>query len=241
MQLSSISGGTDIISCFALGNPLLPVYRGELQSPGLGMAVAVFDDAGDAITEKPGELVCTGPFPSMPVGFWDDPDGSRYRAAYFERFPGVWAHGDLAELTRHGGFIIHGRADATLNPGGVRIGTAEVCGPAMLLDEVCDCIAVAQRWQDDVRIVLFVVLQDRTALDDGLRARLRATIRANASPRHVPAVIAEVPEIPRTLSGKPVELAVRSVIHDEPVDNLEAIANPGALAAFSRRPELSAE
>jgi acetoacetyl-CoA synthetase len=241
VQLSSISGGTDIISCFALGNPLLPVYRGELQSRGLGMAVEVYDDNGDAVTEEPGELVCSQPFPSMPVGFWNDPDGSRYRAAYFERFPGVWSHGDVAELTGHGGLIIHGRADATLNPGGIRIGTAEVCGPAMLLDEVSDCIAVGQRWQGDVRIVLFVVLQDGTALDEGLQARLRATIRAHASPRHVPAVIAAVPEIPCTLSGKPVELAVRSVIHDEAVDNLDAIANPDVLAAFSNRPELAAD
>jgi acetoacetyl-CoA synthetase len=241
VQLSSISGGTDIISCFALGNPLLPVYRGELQSRGLGMAVAVFNDAGEAVTGEPGELVCTLPFPSMPVSFWNDPDGSLYHAAYFERFPGVWAHGDVAELTGDGGLIIHGRADATLNPGGVRIGTAEVCNPAMLLDEISDCIAVGQRWQDDVRIVLFVVLQDGTALDEGLQARVRASIRTHASPRHVPAVIAAVPEIPRTLSGKPVELAVRAVIHDEVVDNLDAIANPVALAAFSHRPELSAD
>jgi acetoacetyl-CoA synthetase len=239
VRLSSISGGTDLISCFALGNPLLPVYRGELQCFGLGMAVNVFARDGQPVAQQTGELVCTQPFPSMPVSFWNDPDGQQYRQAYFERFPGVWAHGDLAEITEHGGLIIYGRADAALNPRGVRIGSAEVCGPALAMNEIADCIAVGQRWQNDVRIVLFVVLAAAVSLDDALKTKIAAHIRNAASPRHVPAVILEVPEIPRTLSGKPVELAVRAIIHGDAIDNTEAIANPNALDHFKNRPELA--
>ncbi|MDH3512419.1 MAG: acetoacetate--CoA ligase, partial [Gammaproteobacteria bacterium] len=238
LQLASISGGTDILSCFALGNPVLPVRRGELQCRGLGMAVQIFNEAGKPVVGEHGELVCTKPFPSAPVGFWNDDDGSRYRAAYFERFPGVWAHGDFAELTDNGGIIIYGRSDAILNPGGVRIGTAEIYRQVEKLDEVVESIAIGQNWKDDVRIVLFVVLRDGTDLDAALRQRIRAVIRENTTPRHVPAKIIVVPEIPRTKSGKIVELAVRSVVHGEPVKNTEALANPDALAHFADVSEL---
>jgi acetoacetyl-CoA synthetase len=237
--LSSISGGTDIVSCFVLGNPWLPVWPGEIQCKGLGMQVEVFDAEGRSVVGEKGELVCTRPFPSMPVGFWNDPDGSRYRAAYFERFPGVWCHGDYAELTRHGGMIIHGRSDAVLNPGGVRIGTAEIYRQVEALPEVIEGVVVGQEWQGDVRVVLFVVLREGLVLDDALRARIRDQIRQNATPRHVPARILQVPEIPRTRSGKIVELAVREVVHGRPVRNREALANPGALAHFRDREELS--
>ena len=239
LQLSSISGGTDILSCFALGNPMLPVRRGELQCRGLGMAVQVFNDDGQSVIGEQGELVCTKPFPSAPVGFWNDVDGSRYRAAYFERYPGVWAHGDFAELTENGGVIIHGRSDAVLNPGGVRIGTAEIYRQVEKLDEVVESIAIGQNWKDDVRVLLFVVLRDDIALDDHLRQRIRGVIRDNTTPRHVPAKILAVPEIPRTKSGKIVELAVRSVVHGEAVRNTEALANPAALEHFRDLPELS--
>ncbi len=230
--LASISGGTDIVSCFALGNPLLPVYRGELQCRGLGMKVDAFDDAGQAVRGKPGELVCLAPFPSMPVGFWNDSDGSKYRAAYFERFPGVWAHGDFVEITAHGGVIILGRSDATLNPGGVRIGTAEIYRQVEQVPEVLESIAVGQRWQSDERVVLFVRLRDGFTLDEALRARIRQMIRVNATPRHVPARIEQVADIPRTLSGKLTELAVRETIHGRSVKNTDALANPQALAYF---------
>ena len=239
MQLSSIAGGTDIISCFVLGNPVLPVRRGEIQCRGLGMAVDIFDDGGKPIRGEQGELVCTRPFPSTPVGFWDDPEDRRYREAYFQRFDGVWAHGDLAELTPSGGLVIHGRSDAVLNPGGVRIGTAEIYRQVERLDEVVESIAVGQQWEDDVRVVLFVVLRPGVDLDDGLRARIVKAIRSNTTPRHVPAKILAVPEIPRTRSGKIVELAVRSVVHDEPVRNTEALANPEALEHFRGRVELT--
>jgi acetoacetyl-CoA synthetase len=238
LQLSSISGGTDIISCFVLGNPVLPVRRGELQCRGLGMAVEVWDDDGNPVVGQQGELVCTQPFPSAPVGFWNDPDGARYRAAYFERFEGVWAHGDFAELTDAGSFIISGRSDAVLNPGGVRIGTAEIYRQVEQLDEVLESIAVGQNWQDDVRVVLFVVLREGTSLDDDLRGRIRTAIRANTTPRHVPAKIIAVPDIPRTKSGKIVELAVRAVVHGDTVKNTEALANPEALAHFEGIEEL---
>jgi acetoacetyl-CoA synthetase len=238
LQLASISGGTDILSCFALGNPVLPVRRGELQCRGLGMAVQVFDENGKPVVEEHGELVCTKPFPSAPVGFWNDSDGSRYRAAYFERFPGVWAHGDFAELTVDGGIIIHGRSDAVLNPGGVRIGTAEIYRQVEKLDEIVESIAIGQNWKDDVRVVLFVVLRDGVQLDVALQQRIRTVIRDNATPRHVPAKILAVPEIPRTKSGKIVELAVRSVVHGEVVKNTEALANPEALAYFANIAEL---
>jgi acetoacetyl-CoA synthetase len=238
LQLASISGGTDILSCFALGNPVLPVRRGELQCRGLGMAVEVWNDAGDPVVGEHGELVCTQPFPSAPVGFWNDPDRARYRAAYFERFDGIWAHGDFAELTDEGGLIIYGRSDAVLNPGGVRIGTAEIYRQVEKLDEVVESIAIGQNWQDDVRVVLFVILRPGLELDDALRQRIRAVIRENTTPRHVPAKIVAVPEIPRTKSGKIVELAVRSVVHGDTVRNTEALANPEALQHFAGIAEL---
>jgi acetoacetyl-CoA synthetase len=236
--LSSISGGTDIIGCFVLGNPTLPVWRGEIQCRALGMAVEVFDDAGRPLRGAKGELVCTRPFPSMPVGFWNDPDGRKYRAAYFERFPNVWCHGDFAELTAHDGVIIHGRSDTVLNPGGVRIGTAEIYRQVEQLDEVVESLVIGQHWQNDVRIVLFVRLRDGLRLDEALVDRIREQIRRNATPRHVPAKVVQVSDIPRTRSGKLVELAVRSVVHGEPVRNVEALANPEALAQFRDRDEL---
>jgi acetoacetyl-CoA synthetase len=239
VQLASISGGTDIVSCFALGNPLLPVFRGELQCRGLGMRVEVWDESGRPVTEEKGELVCTAPFPSMPVGFWSDPEGSRYRAAYFERYPGVWHHGDYALLTRRGGLVILGRSDAVLNPGGVRIGTAEIYRQVEQLPEVLESVVVGQEVGHDVRVVLFVRLRDGMSLDEELAERIRRQIRANATPRHVPAKILQVPEVPRTLSGKVVELAVREAVHGRPVRNTDAIANPAALDHFRNRAELS--
>ncbi len=236
--LSSISGGTDIIGCFALGDPASPVWRGELQSRALGMAVEVFDENGRAIRAARGELVCTAPFPSMPVGFWNDPGDVRYRAAYFARFPGVWCHGDYVELTEHDGLIIHGRSDAVLNPGGVRIGTAEIYRQAEQIDEVIECLAVGQAWQDDQRVVLFVRLRDGVVLDERLEGRLRERIRRHASPRHVPAKIIQVADIPRTVSGKITELAVRDVIHGHEVMNRGALANPDALELFVDLPQL---
>ena len=238
VQLSSISGGTDILSCFALGNPLLPVRRGQLQCRGLGMKVEVFDEQGRSVRGAKGELVCTAPFPSMPVGFWNDPGSRRYHAAYFERFPGVWAHGDFAELTVDDGMIIYGRSDATLNPGGVRIGTAEIYREVERLPEVMEGLAVGQRWRGEERVVLFVRLREGARLDEGLERRIREGIRNHCSPRHVPAKIVHVPDIPRTISGKIVELAVRSVIHGEPVHNRDALANPGALDEFRDLPAL---
>ncbi|MCG6941005.1 MAG: acetoacetate--CoA ligase [Thiohalocapsa sp.] len=232
LQLSSISGGTDIVSCFALGNPMLPVYRGELQCRGLGLAVAVFDDAGDAVVGERGELVCTRPFPCMPVAFWNDPDGARYRAAYFEHFPDTWTHGDFAELTPRGGLVIYGRSDAVLNPGGVRIGTAEIYRVVEGMDAVLEAIAVGQDWQGDQRVLLFVVLRGGLMLDDALADAIRVRIRERLTPRHVPAAIRQVPAIPRTRSGKIVELAVADVIHGRTVKNIEALANPEALDAF---------
>ena len=239
VQLASISGGTDIVSCFALGNPLLPVYRGELQCRGLGMHVQVFDEDGRPQQGRQGELVCTTPFPSMPVGFWNDSDGSKYRAAYFERFPNVWCHGDYAVLTDHGGLVILGRSDAVLNPGGVRIGTAEIYRQVEKLPEVVESLAVGQDWDSDVRVVLFVRLRPAVTLDAALEKKIRDTIRANTTPRHVPARIVAVPDIPRTISGKIVELAVRNVIHGRPVKNTDALANPEALVHFRDRPELA--
>jgi acetoacetyl-CoA synthetase len=239
IQVASISGGTDLISCFALGCPELPVRRGELQCRGLGMAVEVWDAGGRPVVGEAGELVCTRPFPSMPTGFWNDPDGARYRAAYFEHFPGVWRHGDWVELTESGGMVIHGRSDATLNPGGVRIGTAEIYRQVEQVDEVEEAVVVGQDTGDgDQRVVLFLRLRAGLELDDALRQRLRATIRANATPRHVPAVIAQVQDIPRTRSGKISEIAVRDVIHGRPVKNTEALANPESLEEYRERPEL---
>lgn len=236
--LSSISGGTDIVSCFVLGNPTLPVWRGEIQCKGLGMAVQVFDENGNPVVGQKGELVCTRPFPVMPLGFWNDPDGRKYRAAYFERFPGVWCHGDYCEETIHGGFVIYGRSDATLNPGGVRIGTAEIYRQVEKLPEVEESIVIGQDWQGDVRVVLFVRLREGLVLDDDLQEKIRRVIRDNTTPRHVPAKIVQVPDIPRTKSGKIVELAVRQVVHGQPVKNVEALANPEALEYFRDRAEL---
>ncbi len=238
LQLSSISGGTDIISCFALGNPVLPVYRGELQCRGLGMAVDIYDENGEPVVEQKGELVCTKPFPSMPVGFWNDPDGTRYHNAYFNRFENVWCHGDYAALTRHGGMIIYGRSDSVLNPGGVRIGTAEIYRQVEQLDEVDESVAIGQDWDNDVRVVLFVRLRDGLELDDALEAKIRRVIRDNTTPRHVPAKILSVPDIPCTISGKITELAVRNVVHGQPVENSDALANPEALKHFEDRAEL---
>jgi acetoacetyl-CoA synthetase len=238
VHLASISGGTDIISCFVLGNPIGPVWRGEIQTPGLGMAVDVFDEQGDPVRDTKGELVCREPFPSLPIGFWNDPDGARFRAAYFERFPGVWHHGDYVEWTPHGGMIIHGRSDATLNPGGVRIGTAEIYRQVERFDEVIESIAVGQDWQGDVRIVLFVVLRSGLSLDDDLIARIKSRIRSGCSPRHVPAKVIQVADIPRTKSGKITELAVRDILHNRPVKNREALANPEALDLFRDLAEL---
>lgn len=239
VQLSSISGGTDIVSCFALGSPLLPVWRSELQCRGLGMKVEIRNDDGQVVEEETGELTCSQPFPCMPVMFWNDEDGEKYRSAYFDRFDQVWAHGDFARITAHGGVIIYGRSDATLNPGGVRIGTAEIYRQVQKVDEVLESICVGQRWEDDVRVVLFVRLRDGVELDEALQDRIRKTIRANASPRHVPARILAVPDIPRTVSGKIVELAVRNVIEGRPVKNTSALANPEALEHYRNRPELA--
>jgi acetoacetyl-CoA synthetase len=236
--LSSISGGTDIISCFVLGNPILPVWRGEIQCRGLGMRVEVYNEQGKAIVGEKGELVCTAPFPSMPVAFWNDPSGEKYRAAYFERFPGVWCHGDYVQLTEHDGIIIYGRSDAILNPGGVRIGTAEIYRQAEQLDEVIESLVIGQQWQGDVRVILFVRLRDGLILDDTLINKIKQQIRRNATPRHVPAKIIQVADIPRTKSGKIVELAVRNVVHGELVKNKEALANPEALDLFADLPEL---
>ncbi len=232
LHLASISGGTDIVSCFVLGNPTAPVWRGEIQTRGLGMAVEVWNEDGQPVQREPGELVCTKPFPSMPVGFWRDPDGSRYRSAYFERFPGVWTHGDRVELTDHDGIIIYGRSDATLNPGGVRIGTAEIYRQVEQVPEVLEALAVGQDWEGDTRIVLFLRLAEGISLDDALSARIKQQIRANTTPRHVPARIVQIADIPRTMNGKIAELAVREVIHGRPVKNQEALANPGALELY---------
>jgi acetoacetyl-CoA synthetase len=237
--LSSISGGTDIVSCFALGNPVLPVWRGELQCKGLGMDVQVWDEDGRRLASGKGELVCARHFPSMPVGFWNDPDGEKFRAAYFETFSGVWAHGDYAEETAHGGLVIHGRSDAVLNPGGVRIGTAEIYRQVEKVEQVLESLAIGQDWQGDVRVVLFVRLREGVALDDTLQARIRQVIRDNTTPRHVPAKIIAVADIPRTLSGKIVELAVRNVVHGRPVKNTDALANPQALELFRNLQELA--
>jgi acetoacetyl-CoA synthetase len=243
MLLASISGGTDILSCFVLGNPVLPVHRGEIQCRGLGMAVDVFDDEGRPVRGEKGELVCTKPFPVMPVGFWNDPDGSKYRAAYFERFDNLWCHGDFAELTPHGGMIIYGRSDATLNPGGVRIGTAEIYRQVEKLPEVVESLVIGQDWPPgvigDVRVVLFVKLREGEVLTDALIEKVKKQIRDNTTPRHVPAKVLQVADIPRTKSGKIVELAVRNVVHGRAVKNVEALANPEALEHFRNRPELT--
>lgn len=238
LHLASISGGTDIVSCFALGHPAAPVWAGELQVPGLGMAVDVFDADGRSVRGEPGELVCTRPFPSMPVAFGGDADGEKYRQAYFTRFPGVWTQGDRATITAHGGLVIHGRSDATLNPGGVRIGTAEIYRQVERFPEVVESVVIGQEWDNDVRVVLFVHLREGEALTDDLAARIRARLRAEASPNHVPKVIVAVPDIPRTLNGKTSEIAVREAVHGRPVTNRESLANPAALDHFRDRAEL---
>ena len=238
VHLASISGGTDIMACFVLGVPVEPVWSGEIQAAGLGMAVDVWDDEGRPVRQEKGELVCTMAFPSMPIAFWNDPGGEKYRAAYFERFPGVWCHGDWAEITAHGGIVIHGRSDATLNPGGVRIGTAEIYRQVEQLDEILESVVIGQHWEHDERIVLFVKLRDGLALDEDLRHRICRRIRENTTPRHVPARIVQVTEVPRTKSGKIVELAVRDVVHGRAVRNIEALANPEALEQYRNRKEL---
>ena len=245
VRLSSISGGTDLVSCFALGHPALPVWRGELQCLGLGMAVDVLGDDGRPVRGAPGELACTRPFPSMPVAFWDDPDGARYRAAYFEHLPGVWRHGDWAEVAEHPGqtgLVIHGRSDATLNPGGVRIGTAELYRVVEQFDEVLEALAVEQVLGAGVdqtsRLVLFVRLREGAALDPALDARIRARVREALTPHHVPRLVLAVPDLPRTLNGKLSEIAVRETVHGRPVRNLDALANPGALAHVRDHPRL---
>ncbi|MCK5621444.1 MAG: AMP-binding protein, partial [Alphaproteobacteria bacterium] len=236
--LSSISGGTDIVSCFMLGSPAAPVWRGEIQAAGLGMAVEVFDDDGNSLIGEKGELVCTRPFPPMPIGFWDDEGGARYRAAYFERYPNIWHHGDFVEHTEHGGFVMYGRSDATLNPGGVRIGTAEIYRQVEAIDAVVEAICIGQEWESDVRVVLFVRLRDGLILDDDLRDRIRRQVRANCTPRHVPARIVQIADIPRTKSGKITELAVRDMVHGREIKNKEALANPEALEFYRDIPEL---
>ncbi|MDF3063431.1 MAG: acetoacetyl-CoA synthetase [Microvirga sp.] len=238
IHLASISGGTDIVSCFVLGDPTSPVWRGEIQAPGLGLAVDVWSEAGRPVRQEKGELVCTRAFPSMPVMFWNDPNGKKYRAAYFERFPGVWHHGDFAEWTAHGGLVIHGRSDATLNPGGVRIGTAEIYAQVEQIPEVVEALAIGQDWDNDVRVVLFVRLRDGATLDDKLTRAIKTKIRTGASPRHVPARVVQVADIPRTKSGKITELAVRDIVHGREVKNVEALANPEALALYRDLPEL---
>ena len=238
LQLSSISGGTDIISCFALGCPIRPVYAGELQCRGLGMAVEIYNDAGEPVIGEKGELVCTHPFPSMPIGFWNDPDGQKYHDAYFDQFDNIWAHGDYGEITAQDGLIIHGRSDAVLNPGGVRIGTAEIYRQVEKVEEVLESLCIGQPWNNDVRVVLFVRLRDGVELDEALIDRIRSTIRANTTPRHVPAKVIQVTDIPRTISGKIVELAVRKVVLGEEVKNKDALANPEALELFRNLPEL---
>ncbi|MCQ1777213.1 acetoacetate--CoA ligase [Neorhizobium galegae] len=238
VHLASISGGTDIVSCFVLGNPLKAVWRGEIQGPGLGLAVDVWNDDGKPVRGEKGELVCSKAFPSMPIMFWNDPEGQKYRAAYFERFDNVWCHGDFAEWTEHDGIVIHGRSDATLNPGGVRIGTAEIYNQVEQMEEVAEAICIGQDWDDDVRVILFVRLAGGLTLTEDLTKAIKARIRTGASPRHVPAKVIQVADIPRTKSGKIVELAVRDVVHGRAVKNKEALANPEALDLFDGLVEL---
>jgi acetoacetyl-CoA synthetase len=239
VALASISGGTDLLACFVGPNPQGPVYRGEIQGPALGMAMEIWNDSGERVVEERGELVCTEPFPTMPLGFWNDPDGSRYAAAYFEKFPGVWCHGDLSMETRHGGYLIMGRSDAVLNPGGVRIGTAEIYRQVEQLDAVMEAVAVGQDWDGDVRVVLFVVLREGAELTEELTREIKARVREGATPRHIPQVVVAVADIPRTKSGKITELAVRDIVHGRDVKNVEALANPEALEYFRDLDELA--
>jgi acetoacetyl-CoA synthetase len=236
--LASISGGTDIVSCFALGCPILPVYEGELQCRGLGMKVEAYDVNGNPLLGQQGELVCTASFPSMPIFFWNDPDNAKYKAAYFKHFSNVWAHGDFVEITEHGGVKIYGRSDATLNPSGVRIGTAEIYRQVEAMEEIADSVVVGQDWENDVRVILFVKPSAGRELDEALKNKIRKTIRDNTTPRHVPALILPITDVPVTLNGKKVELAVRNVIEGKPVTNKDALANPEALDQFANMPEL---
>lgn len=239
VQLVSLSGGTDIISCFALGNPIGPVYQGQLQSRGLGLDVDVFDENACSVREAKGELVCKSAFPAMPLFFWNDLENKRYKASYFERFENIWCHGDYVELTAENGMIFHGRSDAVLNPGGVRIGTAEIYRQVEKVDEVLECFAIGQQWEHDERVVLFVKLREGFTLTDDLKQRIKDVILENTTRRHVPDVIVRVPDIPKTRSGKIVELAVRSLVHGEEIKNKDAIANPEALIFFQNIPELT--
>ena len=239
MQIGSISGGTDILSCFVLNNPLDEVISGEIQCRGLGMAVDVFDEEGNSVTDTPGELVCTKPFPSMPIMFWNDPDGKKYQEAYFDYYPNVWRHGDWTKLTKRGTLVIFGRSDATLNPGGVRIGTAEIYKVVESFEEILESIVIGQEWEDDIRIVLFVKLKEKASLDEKLKTEIKNKLRQLVSPRHVPAKIISVADIPRTRSGKITELAVRDVIHGKKIKNIEALSNPEALDLFKDLPELN--
>jgi len=239
MQLSSISGGTDIVSCFALGSPTLPVHAGELQCRGLGMKVETYDDNGRPVENEVGELVCSAPFPSRPICFWNDPDKLKYKATYFEHFPGVWWHGDFIKITDYGSVIVYGRSDATLNPGGVRIGTAEIYAPVEAMPEIADSLVIGQKWKDDIRIILFVVLAEGQALTEDLKDRIKKTIRQNTTPRHVPSKIIEVTDIPHTINGKKVEIAVARIVHGQEVPNIDALANPESLRQFEALPELA--
>ena len=239
MQIGSISGGTDILSCFVLNNPLDEVISGEIQCRGLGMAVDVFDEEGNSVTDTPGELVCTKPFPSMPIMFWNDPDGKKYQEAYFDYYPNVWRHGDWTKLTKRGTLVIFGRSDATLNPGGVRIGTAEIYKVVESFEEILESIVIGQEWEDDIRIVLFVKLKEKASLDEKLKTEIKNKLRQLVSPRHVPAKIISVADIPRTRSGKITELAVRDVIHGKKIKNIEALSNPEALDLFKDLSELN--
>jgi acetoacetyl-CoA synthetase len=238
IHLQSMSGGTDLAGCFCGGDPTQPVWRGEIQGPTLGMAVDVFDPDGNHMDRGKGELVCTKPFPTVPV-FLNDPGGERLHDAYFTRFPNIWTHGDFVEWTEHGGMVIHGRSDATLNPGGVRIGTAEIYRQVEKLDEVVESIVIGQSWDNDVRVVLFVILREGLELDDALTAKIKRQIKDNCTPRHVPQRVVQVTDIPRTKSGKITELAVRDVVHGRAIHNMEALANPEALEQFADRPELA--
>jgi len=230
--LSSISGGTDIISCFMLGSPVIPVYSGEIQTRGLGMKVESWDEVGQPLIEEKGELVCTAPFPSRPIFFWNDENKEKYMSAYFEHYPGVWRHGDFIRITKNGGVIVYGRSDATLNPGGVRIGTAEIYRIVESMDEVADSLVVGQNWKDDVRVILYVVLKNELSLNDQLINKIKEQIKLNASPRHVPSKIIQIKEVPHTISGKKVELAVTRILNGEKVENKDALANPKSLDQF---------
>ncbi len=239
MQLSSISGGTDIVSCFALGNPTLPVHAGEIQCRGLGLKVETYDDNGQFVIDEVGELVCSAPFPSRPIYFWNDPDKAKYKAAYFEHFPGVWWHGDFIKITDYGSVIVYGRSDATLNPGGVRIGTAEIYAPVEAMPEIADSLVIGQKWEDDIRIILFVVLAEGQVLTEDLKDRIKKTIRQKSTARHVPSKIIEVRDIPHTINGKKVEIAVARIVHGQEVPNIDALANPESLSQFEALPELA--